>query len=211
MDPVTTTGIFAAATTAGGTLLGYSLNALSQRSASRSAARQQAQDLFVQIANAIGAMETERAVFRERRDSPRANFLAAGNAFLHALAGRAEGNWLKGAASGTSALAAWDAAEGARFTDRYQLAASEAMSALIRLSLISPALQKAASDVGDGLADTVKARKPRDLEAANKEVQKAIAGLRAAVRDYSEGKPKRRSEQKRTALPEGKRQVDGRI
>jgi hypothetical protein len=41
--------------------------------------------------------------------------------------GPVEGNWLKGAASGTSALVAWDAAEGARFTDRYQFAEGKAM------------------------------------------------------------------------------------
>ena len=147
MDPAVTTGIFTAATAAGGTLLGYALSTFSQRSANRSAARQQAQDLFVQAAKAIVALEAEITAFRERRDSRRANFLAGGTAILHALAGRAEGNWVKGAASGISALVAWDAAEGARFTERYQVARAEASAALIQLSLMSPALQEAAGNV----------------------------------------------------------------
>jgi hypothetical protein len=181
MDLAIVTGIF---TILGG-LAGAALTWLQQSVASRQADRVQAQELFVQLAKAIGTMETERAVFRERRDSRRANFLAAGNAILHALAGRAEGNWIKGAASGTSALVAWDAAEGARFTDRYQFAASEAMSTLIRLSLISPTLQQTATDVGDALAATVKARKPGDIEAADKEARKAVAALRDAVTAYA--------------------------
>jgi hypothetical protein len=181
MDSAVTTGIFTAATAAGGTLLGYGLSTLNQRSASRSAIRQQAQALFVQAARAIVTIQGEIGVFKARRDSRRANLLAAGTAILHAIAGRAEGNLAKGAAAGVGALVAWDAGESARFTGRYQLARTEASAALIQLSLLSPALQEAVGDVSDALAVIGTTRNKQDAETAERQLNQGIARLRTAV------------------------------
>jgi len=101
--------------------------------------RAQAAALFTQVVKAITVMETEKIVFRDRRTGLHANLRAIGNVALQVLAGHAAGNWPSGAASGISGLAAWDAAEGARFTDRYFAARAEATTALVQLSLMSDA------------------------------------------------------------------------
>ena len=200
MDPVVTTGIFSVVGTAGGIVLGYGLNMLSQRSADRRAGRQKAQDLFAQVVKAIGVMEVEKASFRERRDSWRANLLAIGSTLLEVLAARASGNWLRGAAAGTGTLLVWDSAEGARFIDRYQAAAGEIGPALVQPSLMSPGLEAAAASVSDALAAAAAARKPRDREAAGKQVADAIRELRAEVTAFAGLGPKQR--RKSIARPE---------
>jgi len=82
-------------------------------------------------------------------------------------------------------MASWDSAERARFTDRVQPAVIEANTALVQLSLMSPELQEAATRVNEALAATGNARKPRDAKAADKQLGEAIAGLRAAVVEYT--------------------------
>ena len=184
MDSTVTTGIFTAATAGGGALLGFALSTIGQRSASRSAARQQAQALFVQAAKAIVTIQAEIGAFRTRRDSRRANLLAAGTAVVQALAGHAEGNWAKGVASGMSTLVAWDAAEAGRFSERYELARTDASVALIQLSLMSPALQEAVGDVSDALAVVGTTKSKRDTEMADRQLNQSISRLRAAVAAY---------------------------
>ncbi|HET9081347.1 MAG TPA: hypothetical protein VFO01_12640 [Trebonia sp.] len=87
-------------------------------------------------------------------------------------------------------MTSWDAAEGARFTDRVQPAVIEANTALVQLSLMSPGLQQAATRVSEAPAATGNARKPRDVKAAGKQPGDAIAGLRAAVVEYTSRKPR---------------------
>jgi hypothetical protein len=190
----------AAATRLGGAA-GTALAAFLQRSADRRAAQAQAAALFTQIVKAITVMETEKIVFRDRRTGLHANLRAIGNVALQVLAGHAAGNWPAGAASGISGLAAWDAAEGARFTDRYFAARAEATTALVQLSLMSDALQKAAGEISDALDALGSARKARDREAAGKQISEAVAGLRTAVRDYCAGMPEKRGKHKPPALP----------
>jgi hypothetical protein len=178
------TGIF---TILGG-LAGAALTAIQQRAAGRRADRAKAQDLFVQVTRAITTLETEKAVFRHRRDGWRPNLLATATAAMHIIAGHTEGNWLKGAAAGTDSLVAWDSAEGARFTDRYQAARGELTNALVQLSLMSPALQQAAGQVSDAIAATEQARKAREVKATGEQVRKAIAALRSAVTAHASRK-----------------------
>lgn len=92
--------------------------------AERRADRERARDLLSQIVSASAALETEKAAFRERRDSWRANALATGQALMELAAAHEDGNWLRGAASGVASLREWDAAEGARFVERMQAAAA---------------------------------------------------------------------------------------
>ncbi|HWG24095.1 hypothetical protein [Actinospica sp.] len=130
-------------------------------------------------------METERALFRHRRDSWKANFLAGGQALLHVIAAHvSSGNWVSGAATGIDALAAWDANEGARFTDRYTAASIQASAALVQLSLMSDRLQQAAGEVTDTLFAYQQARKSRQAQLAEKQLMEAIRALRTAVRGY---------------------------
>jgi hypothetical protein len=58
------------------------------------------------------------------------------------LATRAEGNWLRGAATGARELRAWDQAETARLYERSATAAAEMSPALVNLLLMSPELQR---------------------------------------------------------------------
>lgn len=74
-------------------------------------------------------LETERAMFRERRDSWRANLVATGQVMLELIAARQDGNWLRGAAAGVRGLREWDAAEGARFAERFQEAGARMAAA----------------------------------------------------------------------------------
>jgi len=174
------TGVFAIA----GIIVGYALTALGRLAADRRAERAKARDLFTVVVKAITAMEIEKASFRERRDSFRANFLAVGGAVLTTFAAHSEGNWIKGAATSIGDLMAWDSAEGARFVDRFQAAAAEIGPALVQLSLMSEGLQAAASPVGDAVGAVMKARRPRDVKAADEQLQKTIAGLRRAVNAF---------------------------
>ena len=64
------------------------------------------------VIGAAAVLETEKAVFRERRDSWRPNFLAIGQALLDVVAARADGNWMRGASASARSLREWDAAEG---------------------------------------------------------------------------------------------------
>jgi hypothetical protein len=181
------TGIF----TLAGVALGALLNMLLQRAAARDAARAKAADLFSQIVRCLGVMEVERDMFRVRRSSWRPNLVATGTAVLHVFAARAAGNWLTGAASGVRELTAWDADEGARFAERYQASASEVITALVQLSLMSDELQAAAGKLGDAMTAAMTA-KPREAEDANAALREATAGLRSAVRGYTARKPRRR-------------------
>jgi hypothetical protein len=188
MDPAVTTGIF---TIAGGVAT-YGLTRISQLSDGRSAERQKANDLLVQIVRGIGTLQIEKASFAERRSSWRPNFLAAGAALLHVVAGHLEGNWIRGAARGVDGMAAWDSAEGARFIDRFQPATLEVATALVQLSLMSPGLQNAAAQVNDGLGAVMNARKKSDAAAAERQMNEAIASLRAAVTEFTARKRWRR-------------------
>ena len=99
-------------------------------------------------------------------------------------AAQAEGNWLRGAASGVSALRTWDLAEPARFHDRFAAAASEINPALMQLSLMSPELQQAATRVTKALTAVMKARKPSEIEAAGDGLAEAVGGVRRAVEAF---------------------------
>ena len=202
MDPAVTTGIF----TIAGVVVTYGLTRSAQLADSRDADRQKAGDLLTQVVKGIGSLQIEKAVFAERRSSWRPNFLATGAALLHVAAGRLEGNWLRGAARGIDGMAAWDAAEGARFTDRFQLAALEVGAALVQLSLMSPRLQEAASQVNDALSAALTARKKPEVNAAEQQMGEAMVELRAAVTEFSTRKWWRRG----NAMASGTRNGNGR-
>jgi hypothetical protein len=75
-------------------------SASAARRAERKAARDRASDLLTQVTATAGMLETERAMFRERRDSWRANLVATGQVMLELIVARQDGNWLRGAAAG---------------------------------------------------------------------------------------------------------------
>jgi hypothetical protein len=177
MDAAVATGLF----TLIGVALGGIITAANQRSASHRADRAQAADLLARVTQAATNVETELAMYRQRRDSKRANGLALGQVLLELGAARAEGNWLRGAASGVSALRTWDLAEAATFHERFAAAASEMNPALVQLSLISPELQQAVTRVTKALTAVIKARKPGEIEAAGDELAVAVGGTRRAV------------------------------
>jgi hypothetical protein len=95
-----------------GIVLGVALTWVQQRRAASSAAKAVAAALFTQVVKAIALMETEQALFRHRRTSWNANFIALGNVAVQALAAKASGNWMTGLAEGLGGMTAWDAAEG---------------------------------------------------------------------------------------------------
>ena len=185
MDPATTTGIFTLAGALGGTLIGSVTTVLVQWSGSRRAARTQAAGLLATITNSATAVQTELAMYRERRDSRRASGLALGQVLLEMTAARAEGNWLRGAASGVRELRTWDLAEAARFHERFATAASDMNPALVHLSLLSPDLQQAAAGVTKALTAVIKARKPDQIDAAGNALAEAIGAVRRAVEAFS--------------------------
>jgi len=82
----------------GSATLGAVVGAVSKGAAARRADRAQARDLFGQIANAAAQVESEIAVFRERRDAWRPNLHAAGQALLELGAAWHSGNMLSRAA-----------------------------------------------------------------------------------------------------------------
>lgn len=196
MDATVVTGIFSTVSIVVGAALAYVFNALGQRSASREAERKRAQDLFGVVARGVGGLLAEKASFTVRRDSLHANLIALGVVFMRLMAGHAAGNWVEGAANGIEGMSVWDATEGARFIDRYLTARTEVGGALVQLSLMSPALQAAASDVHDAINAVGEARKKPATEAAAKQLNAALGGLRRAVTEFSE--PKRR-QRKRSA------------
>jgi hypothetical protein len=108
MDAAVTTGIF----TIAGIVVTYTWNWAKDRAAGRSADRQKATDLLTQLARAIGTIAAEKAVFRERSGSWRPRLIATGSVLLQIGAAYAEGNAVKGMASGLANMSSWDATEG---------------------------------------------------------------------------------------------------
>jgi hypothetical protein len=188
----------------GSATTGAVIGAVSQRSGARRAERQaaqtQARDLFGQIANAAVQIETEKAIFRERRDSWRPSLHAAGQAFLELGAAWHSGNLLNGAAAAIRSVREWDMAEGARCTERIQAVSAQANPALISLSLLSPQLQAACSSVAGALAGAVRARRRKHMLRASEDLSRAVSELRAAVCAFTEPrhwKPWQRPERRR--------------
>jgi hypothetical protein len=148
-----------------GALIGSTTTQLGQRSATRKAARAQAASLLAQVRNAVGAFRMEIVTFKLRRDSRRANGLAVGYAFFEVLAGKAEGNWVRGAATSIRELRAWDMGEADRFQARFQLATAEINPALLLLSMIESPIRLAAAELSEALRAYTSARKQRDIDA----------------------------------------------
>ena len=144
----------------------------------------QAEDLLARVTQAATTVQTELAMYRERRDSKRTIGLALGKFLLELGAAQAEGNWPRGAASGVSALRTWDLAEAARFHDRFGAAAAEINPALVQLSLMSPELQRAVTAVTKALTSVMKARKPSEIEGAGDALAEAVGGVRRAVEAF---------------------------
>jgi hypothetical protein len=94
MDAATTTGIFTLAGALSGTALASTVAAVGKHFADRRADRGEAGHLLARVTQAATALEPELAMYRERRDSRRANFRAAGQALLQVLAAHREGNAL---------------------------------------------------------------------------------------------------------------------
>ncbi len=172
------------------TVISVVSSAVTARRARDQAARALARDLLTKVTADAAMLETERAMFRERRDSVRANFLAAGQVLLELIAARQDGNWMRGAAAGVRRLREWDAAEGARFAERFQAAGARVSAALVALALLSPELETASSRVGKALAAGSCARGGRQVQAASAAVTDAVAGLREAVSAFTA--PRRR-------------------
>lgn len=165
-------------------MVGFVLTAIGSWISARRAAQVRVRDLFAQVVKAVGALEVEKASFRERRDSWRPNFLAVGSAVMHLLAACAEGNWVRGAVAGVGDLKAWDSAEGERFIDRFQAAAGRGWASPGADLADVGRLQVASTEVGDAIGALMKARKACDVEAAAEQLHKPIAGLRGAVRAF---------------------------
>jgi hypothetical protein len=79
----------------GSAVVGSVITAFSSAAATRRAERKarcdRASDLLTQVTAAAGMLETERAMFRERRDSWRANLVATGQVMLELIAARQDG------------------------------------------------------------------------------------------------------------------------
>jgi hypothetical protein len=177
----------------GSTVIGAAINAVSQsagaRRAEQQAQRERARDLLSQIVNAAAALETEKAVFRDRRNSWRANSLAAGQALLDVVAAWVDGNWVRGASASARSLREWDAAEGARFMERVQAAAAQVNPALVSLSLLSPQLEVPCTRVADALAAAGGARGRKNTQSTSEALASAISELRAAVYTFTAPRP----------------------
>lgn len=180
----------------GSTVIGAVINAVSQSAGARRAEqqgqRERARDLLGQIVNASAALEAEKAVFRDRRDSWRANSLAAGQALLDVVAAWADGNWVRGASASARSLREWDAVEGARFMERVQAAAAQVNPALVSLSLLSPQLEASCTRVADALAAAGRARGRKNTQSTSEALAVAISELRAAVYAFTAPEPPRR-------------------
>jgi hypothetical protein len=194
-----------APTVLGSTVIGAVITAASQAAATRRADRQadrdQARTLFTQIVTATAVIDTEKALFRERRDSWRANATALGQVVLQLAAARQDGNWLRGAASGVRGLREWDAAEGARFIDRLQAAAAQANPALVSLSLLSPRFETPCTKVVGALSHATTARRHADRLKAQDDLSRSLAELRAAVYDFTAPGRSRRFRRRRASPP----------
>lgn len=173
-----------------GALIAAVSQAAAGRRAERRADRAQAAELFGQIAHAAALVETEKAAFRERRDSWRPGLHMTGQVLLEIGAAWQRGNWLDGAAVGIRGMREWDQAEGARFIERLQAAAALANPALTSLSQLSPQLQAACSAVADALAEAARARNRKDAQRAGEALTAAIAGLRSAVHAFTAPQPR---------------------
>jgi hypothetical protein len=167
-----------------GALIGSATTLLGQQSVTRRAARAQAGSLLAQVRNAVGAFRMEIVTFKLRRDSRRANGLAVGYAFFEVLADKAEGNWLRGAATSIRELRAWDMGEADRFQARFQLATSEINPGLLLLSLIESSIRLAAAELSEALRAYTSVRKQRDIDAVDKRIEEATDKLEMAVRAY---------------------------
>lgn len=184
MDTAATTGIFTLAGALGGTLIGSVTTVLVQWAGNRRTARTQAADLLARVANSATAVQTELAMYRQRRDSKRSNGLALGQVLLEIGAARMQGNWLRGAADGVRELRTWDHTEAARFHGRFATAASDMNPALVHLSLTSSELQQAAAGVTNALTALMKARKPDEIDAAGNALAEAVGSVRRAVEAF---------------------------
>lgn len=172
--------------------------AVADRQAGRRADQGRARDLLVQVVTAAAALETERAVFRDRRYSWRASVINAGLAALKMAAAAKDGNWLHGASAGIAGMREWDASEEARFIERLQAAGAQITPALVQLSLLSPAIGEAAGQVGDALAEGSHARRRAEVRAASQSLLDAVASLRGAVLTFT-APPRRRWHRRRAA------------
>jgi hypothetical protein len=173
----------------GSAVIGSVITEVSQAAAGhradRKADRGQARALFTQIVTATAAIDVEKALFRERRDSWRANATALGHVLLQLAAARNDGNWLRGAVAGLGGMREWDAAEGARFIDRLQAAAAQANPALVSLSLLSPGFEAPCTRVAGALGRATAARRRADRRKARHDLSQAITELRAAVYEFT--------------------------
>ena len=147
------------------------------------------------MVTAAAALETEQAFHRERRYSWRTSLISAGLALLQVAAAASDGNWVRGAATGIGGMREWDAAEEARFIERFQAAGAQITPALVQLSLLSPAIAQAAGQVGDALAEGSHARRPAEVRTASQALTSAVASLRDAVLAFTT--PPRRSWRRR--------------
>ena len=189
----------------GSAVIGSVITEVSQaaagRRADRKADRGQARALFTQIVTATAVIDMEKALFRERRDSWRANATALSQVLLQLAAARNDGNWLRGAAAGLGGIREWDAAEGARFTDRLQSAAAQANPALVSLSLLSPGFDAPCARVADALGAATAARRSADRKKARNDLLQAIRELRAAVYEFTAPRHHFRLRRRRAAMP----------
>jgi hypothetical protein len=185
---------------AAGSVITAATQAMADRRAGRRADRDRARDLLTQVVTAAAALETERAVFRERRYSWRASFTAAGQAALEMAAAARDGNWLRGAAVGVAGVREWDASEGARFTERFQASGALISPALVQLSLMSPVIGEAAARVGEALAAGSHAGRQAEVKAASQALTDGVASLRDAVLEFA-APPRRTWRRRQGALP----------
>ena len=205
--PVTTDVITLLGGAAAGSAITQAVTIRVQAIAARRAAQAQARDLLSQIVSASATMESEKAVFRERRDSWRPNALAAGQALVEFAAAYQDGNWVRGIAAGIRGLREWDATEGARFVERMQAAASQVNPALVSLSLLSPQLNAPCSRVVDALAEAVNAQGRKNAAKAEQDLIEAMAELRAAVSDFMTNTKRRRLRHAKQASSAERKQI----
>jgi hypothetical protein len=187
-------------TAAAGSVIAGVSNVVAGRQADRRAERGRAHDLLVLVVTAAATLETERAFFRDRRYSWRTSIISAGLALLQVAAAARDENWVRGAATGIAGMRDRDAAEEARFIERLQAAGAQITPALVQLSLLSPAIAQAASQVGDAIAEGSHARRPAEVRTASQALTSAVASLRDAVLAFTTP-PRRSWRRRRPAAP----------
>jgi hypothetical protein len=153
------------------------------RRADRRAEHDQARELLSQVMNGMAQLETEVS-YRELRNSIWASVHTIEELVIEIAAAYQDGNWLRGVANAVRAKNARDAAEADRYAERRQAAALRITPALVSLSLFSPQLQEAASQMNNALTAAARACE-KDKRAANTELSAAIAGLRTAVYEFT--------------------------